>query len=249
MGVGLAFTQILLLPVSTTRYAYHLLPMFVLLASAGMVAAAEALVRGIARLRQPALLGYARAVGVLLVLVVLTIGSGAVIKPREMTSWQTGVNDDLAVLTTPDQVAAAQFVREHREPGDAVMVALPNQVHVYLGRPIDFWLQTQMALQLTIDDLHTMPLHRLSGEKTLANLDQLHDALASYRRVWYITSPGAPVTSTASEASSEVIRQEMTVVYQNFRTLVFLFGDSHLTTGYQQKSETTLNEAPTVLIP
>ena len=249
MSIGLAFVQILLLPVTTTRYAYHPLPMFLLLSAAGMVALAEALVRGLSRLNQPALRTYARVVAVFLILVVLTVGTGLVVKPREMTAWQTGVNDDLEVLTTPDQVAAARYVQAHREPGDAVMVALPNQAHVFLGAPIDFWLQTQMALQLTLDDLHTMPLHRLSGEKTLPVLAQLRDVLARYPRVWYITSPGAPIVSTSSVASSEMVREQMAVVYEDFRTFVFLFGRDHLPAYLQQKSEETLNEAPTVFLP
>jgi hypothetical protein len=106
-----------------------------------------------------------------------------------------------------------------------------------------------MSLQLTLDDLHTIPLHRLSGEKTLPDLKQLQNAMARHRRVWYITSPAAPVTSTSSVASSELVREQMAVVYQDFRTLVFLFGEEHLPTDLQQRSETALNEAPTVLLP
>ncbi len=249
IALGLGFVQALLLPVTTTRYAYHLLPMLVLLSAAGLVALAEALVRGVSRLRQPAMLAHARGVAAFLVLATLTVGSGAVVKPRELTAWRTGVNDDWNVLTNPDQVAATRYVREHLEPGDAVLVALPNQARVYLGAAVDYWLQTQMALQLTLDDRRTIPLHRLSGEETLPSLEQLHNVLARHRRVWFITSPAAPITSTNSVASSELVRRQMEVVYEDFRTLVFLFGRNHLPADLQQRSETALNEAPTVLLP
>jgi 4-amino-4-deoxy-L-arabinose transferase-like glycosyltransferase len=249
IALSLAFAQALLLPVTTTRYAYHVLPLLLLLSAAGIVALAQALVRKVSTLNPPVLLGYARGVAVFFVVAVLAIATGLFVKPREMTAWQTGVNDDLDVLTTPDQVAATRYVRERLEPGDAVMVALPNQVHVYLGSAVDYWLQTQMALQLTLDDLHTLPLHRLSGEPTVPSLAQLRGALARHPRVWYITSPGSPVVSTSSVASTELVREQMEVVYEDFRTLVFLFGRNHLPADLQLQSETSLNEAPTVFLP
>ena len=41
----------------------------------------------------------------------------------------------------------------------------------------------------------------------------------------------------------------MDVVFEDYRTLVFLFGGRHLDARSQEESETSLSDAPTVLLP
>ena len=201
------------------------------------------------RREQPSLGAYARIVSVGFVIAVLVVGGGMVVQPSKMTGWRTSIITDTDALRTPYQQAASQYVREHTQPGDAVIVALPNQVNLYLGSPIDYWLQTQMQLQATLDDHRSIPLHRLFGQDMLPDLEQLRDVFNRHRRVWYITSPGLPVLSTSSEAASQMIREQMEVVYEDYRTLVFLFGRNHLPAALQTKSEASLEDAATSPLP
>ncbi len=249
MFLGLAFAQVAILPVTATRYSYHLLPMFVILAAVAIVAVAEQLARVIPSRAQPLLGGYARIVSAAFVTVLLLVSSGMAVHLTEMTDWRTGLSNRLNVLKTPDQEAAARYVRERRQPGDAVVVVLPNQPGLYLDSPMDYWVQTQMQLQVTLDDYRTAPLHRLFGVVTLPNLEQLQDLFSRYRRVWYITSPASPVVSTNTTAASRLIRENMEVVYEDFRALVFLFGENHLPAESQSRSEVSLDLAPSSPLP
>ncbi len=249
MFLGLAFAQAVVLPVTATRYSYHLLPMFVILVAAAIVATAEQLARVIPSRAQPLLGGYARTVSAALVIVLLLVSSGMAVHLIEMTGWRTGLSNRLNVLRTADQEAASRYVRERRQPGDAVIVVLPNQPNLYLDAPMDYWLQTQMQLQVTLDDYRSVPLHRLFGVVALPNLEQLRDVFGRCRRVWYITSPASPVVSTNTTAASRLIRDNMEVVYEDFRALVFLFGENHLSAELQSQSEASLDDAPSTPLP
>ena len=249
MGLCLAFVQGGILPVTASRYGYHLMVFWILLAAAALVATAEQLARVAAARRQPWLGRYARGVSGVLVGMALLAGNGLAFQLAELQSLHTGVGARLDTFRTSFAEHGAKYVRAHMQPGDAVIVMLPNQVSLYLGSPIDYWVQTQMALQLTLADHDTIAHHRMYGETTLTSVAQLRHLFDTHRRVWLIGAPAAPVTSTSSEAGSRFLRDHMELVWEDYRTLVYLFGEDHLSVEMQLKSESSLENAPTNPLP
>ena len=249
MGLCLAFTQGGILPVTASRYGYHIMVFWVLLGAAAMVAVAERLARVAAAAPQPWLRQYARGVSGVVVGLIVLASNGLAFQLSEMRDWNTGVGTRLDTFRTSFAEYGTQYVRDHMQPGDAVIVMLPNQVSLYLGSPIDFWIQTQMALQLTLADHDTIAHHRMYGETTLTSVEQLQHMLATHRRVWLIGAPAAPVTSTSSEAGSRFFRDNMELVWEDYRTLVYLFGERNLTAEMQAESEASLEAAPTNPLP
>ena len=249
MGLCLAFAQSGILPVTASRYGYHLMVFWVLLGAAAIVAGAERLARVAAATPRPWLRQYARGVSGVVVCLVVLASNGLAFQLTEWRSMHTGVGARLDAFRTSFAEYGAKYVRDHMQPGDAVIVMLPNQVSLYLGSPIDFWIQTQMALQLTLADHDTVPHHRMYGQTTLTSVEQLEHLLATHRRVWLIGAPAAPITSTSSEAASRFFRDNWELVWEDYRTLVYLFGERHLTAEMQAESEGTLEAAPTNPLP
>ncbi len=246
--LGAAFFQAAVLPVTAGRYAYHLLPMLVILAAAAIVAAAEQLTRVAHMPRRPLLGAYARLVSATFVIGVLTVSNGLALQLTEMDSWRRPGGGGLNVLRAACQDTGARFVRDHMRPGDVVIVNTPHLIDHYLGAPSDFWMQTQMQLQATLDDRRTMPIHRLVGTVMVPNLEQVQEIWSRHRRVWFIALPSFNAKLNARQ-TSEFVRQNMDMVYEDLETAVLFRGENHLPADLRSQSEESLKKARAKYLP
>lgn len=251
-----AIVQALVLPVTAKRYAYHFLPMWALLASVAVVAIARGVSRvraasGQSPLRIGGPLGTQAAtgqwIGALLVVSYVVFACGLTVDFADARAWRiTGGN--LKSLQNPGQEPATRFVLEHLEPDDVVIVNGPHVIDHYLGRNSDYWLETQMHLQATMDDRRPIPLHRLKGTMMLRDLNHVKDAFSRHQRIWYITESSFHARTNLEE-TSRFIRGNMDMVYEDYASMVFFRGDQHRAVSLQRRNDASLSKSKTQLLP
>ena len=182
------------------------------------------------------------------VVAVLVTTGGFVVQLTEMTGWSESGASAPGSLTTSHQEAAARFVHERIQPGDVVITTVPHLDNLYLDWPADFWLQTEMVLQHTLDDYRSIPLHRLAGSISLTNPDELRAVFNQWSRVWFIAFPPFSAKLNVEEAS-RLIRENMDVVYENFGATVLFRANNHLPATLHHKSEISLRNARVNYLP
>jgi hypothetical protein len=242
---GAALAQALLLPVTGKRYSYHLATFWILLASAGIVA----LCRELARVRAAELRGYLAAYGqtvaAAFAIGFVVLGHGLLFDLSEMSGWRVSGESQNALMF-PGQRSTALYVKEHMQPGDVVIVNAPHVIDHYLGRPSDYWLQTQLHLQAVIDDENTLPLHRYKGTPMLRDVDHLFDVFSRHERVWFITEPSFNARTNV-DAAMRSVEGSMDVVYEDFDSVVYFSGDAHRIAAMQRRNARTLQQAAPLL--
>ncbi len=245
--LGAAIFQAMVLPVTGKRYSYHLVPMWLLLASVAIVSVGRRLAMVDVASANKKFRGYAKAVATALVLAYAGLGCGYWVDLSEMTTWRTATAS-LGALKQPGQQPSVGFVLEHLEPDDIVIVNGPHVIDHYLGRPSDYWIQTEMRLQATMDDHRAIPLHRLKGTVMLRDAAHVKDVFARHRRVWFITEP-AFNARTNTDLVNRFIRTNMDVVYEDYSSLVLFRGSNHLPVSLQMKTEETLEQSKADYLP
>ena len=233
-----ALVQALGLPVTASRYAYHLTPLWILAGVAGVVALAHELTRWRPALAQRFGLYYYRAVSVLLVGTFVLLASGLATDLSELQRWRVSGKSRNAIKF-PGQKGSSLFVRAHARPGDIVIVNAPHVVDHYLARPSDYWLESQLHLQCLLSDTDTVPLHRYKGTPMLTDVDHLRDVFARHARIWFITEPGFN-NRTNVDDTVQFVRENMDVAYEDYASMV-LFRDDHRSAEVRQKNEATLS--------
>jgi hypothetical protein len=245
--LSVALFQALVLPVTAQRYAYHFLPMWALLAAAAGVAGARPLSRVWAAADGAWRSCYARGISATVLACGVLLGCGLQLESRGTRGWGfTGGN--LEAFKQPGQEPSAQFVLEHMQPDDVVICNGPHVIDHYLGRNSDYWLQTQMHLQATMDDKRVLPLHRLKGAVMLRDLDHVKEVFARHPRVWFITEPGFNALTNVEETTA-FLRANMEVVYEDYSSLVLFAGAEHRSAGAQLRTAASLTKSETSYLP
>ncbi|MFH0983216.1 MAG: glycosyltransferase family 39 protein [Planctomycetota bacterium] len=260
--LGVAIFQALVLPVTAQRYAYHFLPMWVLTASAALAAAGRELARVVSvgpafqpvddrskirSCRSAWLRTYAVGLSVLATLAFGVLACGLTVDFGSQRAWRfTAAN--LEGLKQPGQEPSVRFVLNYLQPDDIVIVNGPHVIDHYLGRDSDYWLQTQLHLQATMDDKRSIPLHRLKGAVTLRDLDHVKEVFSRHPRVWFITEPGFN-SLTNLEETSAFMRRNMDVVYEDYSSLVLFGGARHRPVKEQEQNEASLKNSGSSYLP
>jgi hypothetical protein len=220
-----------LLPLRTGRYSYHLMPLLILMFAVALVAIARS-VSALGR-AYPACLwcrAYTRAVvgASLVAMVVLACGQFVFTNELEDFSTRAYATDSLRF---PDWEGPMQYVRDHLEEGDIVISLYPHALDFMMFSANDprfgrdwksqYWLQTTLILQSTLDDVCSLPRDRRAGTLMISNRQHLEYLFNHKGRIWYCTQR-RPQNFVNDREVSEFLRQQMDVVYEDFRTSVML---------------------------
>jgi hypothetical protein len=255
-----AWIQALGLPVKAPRYAYHLTPILILLASAALVAALRALInlgrqawvtRDTSRWRICfGAGGWACAIAV------IALASGITIQTTEIT-WAHSAGYRLTQYKFADMEAPIKYLRDHLQDGDVVMSTAPHVVdHVLrlMGSPrdqglsTDMWPQSKLHLQASLDDHRALPLHRLYGVVMPANMESMREAFSRNGRIWYVVDPTFNHIIQEEEITS-YFRQHMEVVYEDFSSIVMLAGEKHRPAFIRLADEAALRTSRAKYLP
>ena len=248
----------LVLPVRALRYAYHLVPLVVLLNSAFIVWSAERLYRLAAEKAVPlAWKRYAQGLTVAATVVVVVVVSGLVIRSEELTSFHVAgpVPGELRVA---DQQAATRFLLEHLQEGDVVLAISPHVVeHEWklaaalesaAKGAVNYWIESRMQLQPALDDVRTETVHRLSGTNMISTVGELENVFARHRRIWYLTSPSFHGKLNTARVSS-FLEQHMDIVYEDYQSMLLFRDANHRPASIRLRDEGALDEARTRILP
>jgi hypothetical protein len=248
------FTTALLLSVTLWRYANHMSPVFILLASAVVVSAVRALVRMV-RQRGVSLAWprYAGTVGVSAAVVFVALTSGLLCHLVLLDQFRVeGYTID--VFRFPNVEAPTKYVRDHMKDGDLVLAADPHQVEHFMrdnfGLP-DFhatgWPCTDLRLPMTLNDASPVLRDRREGADAYPDLDSLKELFARNERIWYIVVPARHAALNVREAGI-FLRQNMDVVYEDYQCYV-MFRDKHRSAQMRHDEELNLERAKADYLP
>ncbi len=244
--VTTAAVMTLILPHTAWRYGYHLLPLTMLLASAGLVAGCRALIGWAQRPIIPAGVRY-HAIGVsaLAATAFILAGSGLTLQLAELESFRV-LEGGAKELRFPDLAGPVAYLRNDLRPGDVVMASHPHVVKHYLGGQAHdlYWPQSRLHLQAVLDDQRALPLDRRYGAVMVPDVEGLADLFARHERIWYVVVPGSHDRKNDDRVSA-YLRQHMQVVYQDFQTIVLFRDRHHRPAEQRQADEERLQEAGT----
>lgn len=243
--MGICLVQALVLPVTGKRYSYHLLPMWIMLTGAALVA----LSRAITTLRwreRFALRPYANAVAGVFFVAYIYLGCGLMNDMGDLSTWRSAGTDPGA-LNLPQQQPCTEYVLQHMGPNDIVIVNAPHVIDHYLGRRSDYWVQTLMRLQACLDDERVIALHRLAGANALPDLGSLEDLFARYDTIWFIAEPLFNARTNVRDGN-RFLRNQLECVYEDFSALV-LVRKGNVPRALQETQEKTLQNSQLNLLP
>lgn len=153
-----------------TRYTYPIYPIFVMLAIYGAVNFAQTLGRWFGLIWQNHQLGkWVSGVAVTAILL-LNIQPQVV-----LASYQEAI--------TPRHTQVAEYIRQHRQPGDVVISNIPAVHSVVLGG-VDYYIPHRMSFFDAVYLNDGQLIDRWQGGKVITNLDQLKQVLVDSNQVW-----------------------------------------------------------------
>ena len=251
-------TMTALLPLRAGRYTYHLTPLAMLVGAVVLVALVRRIYQNATRWEPPAFARrYGAAVAAMSVAAFLAVGNGMTLQLTELYA-NPSMAYRLGELKFPHWEEPLRYVREHWQPGDTVIATFPHLVdHTMFfakdnpmprGWTSDYWLQSTLMLQATLDDKRSVPLDRRAGTVMLPTLASLKDALARNRRVWLIVSPG-PNNGLNDRDVNAYLRQNMDVVYEDFLTAIMVRDSKHRPVKLLSKDDVNLRFGKANFLP
>jgi len=240
------------LPLRSARYSYHLVALLILIVSATVVVACRHLVRMVRTIETPLwAVNYARAVGSFGVILFLVLASGLTVQLTEMEEFRS-LAYRAGNLRFPHWEEPLRYVRQHMKPGDVVIAIYPHitdhTMKTAKEYPVsddwwtDYWLQSTLVLQATLDDSRDYPLDRRSGTPMIRSRAELEDVLNRYPRIWYCTIARGHNAINDHDVSL-VVRESMEVVYEDFLTSIMLRDNTHRPAMVRELDEKALQEA------
>jgi hypothetical protein len=251
--VGTCLMMSLTLTASAWRYIHHQIPFLILLASAAVVALAEAIPRLAHRLPTGRFVPrYAGAVAILFSLGLVALGSGQFLRLPELTGFRIeGYTPE--VFRFPDLERPARYVCQHWRPGDVVMATDPFQVNALMAQvghtecPATYWPASNLRHPATLDNRRSLPLDRRDGTPMIPDWESLGDLFARHDRVWYIVQPIRHWDQNVPEVTAYLL-QHMEVAYEDAEALV-LVRDNHRTAEARRRDEIALRAAQARILP
>ncbi|MBV9125571.1 MAG: glycosyltransferase family 39 protein [Planctomycetes bacterium] len=257
------------------RYVHHLIPLLILLASAAIVALARAVVR---LARQPNRRGvgpaYAWGLGAGLVATFVVLGSGLTLQLADLLPFRL---EGYGVTTYkfPYMGGAADYLRDHLQPGDAVLALDPFQVRHLLGPAAPkadlYWPESVLLLPATLADHGTVPIDRRDGTVALPDLESIQDLFARSGRVWFVvrgqgrarldddpsgrlgrtwfTVPSPKNQNYNTTDINLFLRDNMEVVYEDEQVLVLLRDRNHWPASLRRQQDAAISGTKANYLP
>jgi hypothetical protein len=214
-----------LLPNLSVRYIYFALP-FMLLPAAALV------VMGVSALWQMLpdgagwTSGTARGVfAVVFPALVLCSTNTQVLHLYRLGSPAAWSAETLPEIHSVDYRATHRFLKNHIASGDVVVALMPHTLEYYGGLQSDYYLQAYTSRQIFYDVSESTfrYLDKYNGSAVVRNLSELTDVLHRHRRVWIVAAPYGAFLATNDAPIRDYIQQNTRVVYESYKTRVFLW--------------------------
>jgi hypothetical protein len=227
-----------LLSITAFRYAYHQIPLGILLASAAFVACARALAGAARSPAAPAAWRlYARGLGAATLLAVLALGSGLTVQLGDLPGLRV-YNFGTSTYRFPGVAGPLAYLRAHLREGDVVVSPLPHHVTGLVARPgwsTDYLLESYLVAPLELTDDSPVPVDSRCGAVVLLGRRDLEDLFARRRRIWYLAVPEIHANVNSASVSA-YLREHMEVVEEGWHAVLLFRGDRHWPADQRQEA-------------
>jgi Dolichyl-phosphate-mannose-protein mannosyltransferase len=137
-----------------------------------------------------------------------------------------------------DQRGAAQYVRNHFQPGDLIISGIPHIFEYYSGMRGDYYIDALLSKKITYNEKFAEPrfMDKFRGYPTIRSLKELREVTSRGRRTWLVFVPYGGFSHLDSPEARVYLNEHAKVVFESYRAKVLLIGGEsepvNLTEGY-----------------
>jgi len=237
---ALVFCHTNLIAALSTRYCMYYQPLLILSGVAGTVALYDRLL-SLARREGNSTVArsFAHTAGVAMVVLLFIQSNEWFMRLYTLSSpgASTGLMTRLGTYRY-DHRGAAQYVRNHFQPGDLIIVGIPHIFEHYAGIPGDYYIDAILNKKITYNEKFAEPrfMDKFRGYPTIRNLKELREVTSRGRRTWLIFVPYGGFSKLNSPEARVYLNEHAKVVFESYRAKVLLIGGEsepvNLTAGY-----------------
>jgi len=123
-----------------------------------------------------------------------------------------------------DYRGAAQYVKSHFQPGDAILPGIPHVFAYYAGMPGDYVLDTLLGTKTGYNQLLAEPrfVDKFAGLPVVRNLTELQEVVSRARRTWVVFAPYASFEKLSNPNVLDYLDQTGKVEFETYRAKVML---------------------------
>ena len=138
-----------------------------------------------------------------------------------------------------DHRGAAQFVRNHFQPGDIIIVGIPHVFEYYAGMSGDYYIDANLSKKITYNEKFAEPrfMDKFRGYPAIRNLRELREVTSRGRRTWLVFVPYGGFSNLNSPEARVYLNEHAKVVFESYRTKVLVIGGEsepvNLAAGYK----------------
>jgi hypothetical protein len=123
-----------------------------------------------------------------------------------------------------DYRGAAEYVKNHFQPGDRISPGIPHVFEYYMGRPGDYVLDTLFESKGAYNQTLKEPrfVDKFAGVPVVRNLTELREVVSSANRTWVIFAPYADFELLSNPNVVDYLNQTAKVEFESYRAKVLL---------------------------
>ena len=123
-----------------------------------------------------------------------------------------------------DYRGAADYVKNHFQPGDRIVPGLPHVFQYYAGMPGDYVLDTLLGTKTGYNQLLAEPrfVDKFAGLPVLRNLTELREIISPAHRTWVVFAPYASFEKLDNPSVVDYLNQTGKVEFESYRAKVML---------------------------
>lgn len=122
-----------------------------------------------------------------------------------------------------DYRGAAEYVINHFQPGDGLIVAIPHIFEFYTGMDVDYSINTALDKKITYSGALEIPhfLDKFRGYPCIRSLEELQDLRSRFKRLWIVQVPLGPADNQ-NPAVIQYIARNAKVAFLSYKAEVDL---------------------------
>ncbi|MFY9987747.1 MAG: hypothetical protein WAK31_23520 [Chthoniobacterales bacterium] len=205
------------LPAYAVRYSYDYQSLLILAAVGIMFKLCDRIVR-----QGASVLRWGAAAAVFTIFVLSTNGFILHIYRLSRSAPTPYYGERMGIYRT-DYRGAAQYVVQHFEPGDGLIVAIPHIFEFYTGMNVDYSINTMLDKKITYSGALEIPhfLDKFRGYPCIRSLEELEDLRSRFKRLWIVQVPLGPADNQNPPVIQYLARNAK-VVYLSYKAEVDL---------------------------
>jgi Dolichyl-phosphate-mannose-protein mannosyltransferase len=223
------------------RYCYYFQPLIPLAAIAASVALYDRLA-AMARLDHSSVVArlFAYGTAAALIVVLFLQSNEFVIKDYYLSA----AGDDPGLMNRSntykyDFRGAAQYVKNHVQPGDIIIPSIPHVFEYYTGIQGNYYINTLFAKKVTYDSTFPEPAFRdkFRGYPAIRDLKELLEATHRSRRTWLVRVPGGGLKGSGPPEVFDYLDQNAKSVFESYRAKVYLIQGADSASNVAQSTQ------------